>query len=65
MKRARFGSMATALLLGGAVAYAADKPRARQLGVPFDGTPGPQNAINEAWHGTACRRAGSAGEAAI
>ncbi|MEX1245862.1 MAG: P1 family peptidase [Thermoanaerobaculia bacterium] len=47
MKRARFGSMATALLLGGAVAYAADKPRARQLGVPFDGTPGPQNAITD------------------
>src|SRR3989304_6718116 len=25
----------------------ADKPRARDLGVPFEGTPGPQNAITD------------------
>jgi D-aminopeptidase len=30
-----------------ASAFAADKPRARDLGVPFDGTPGPLNAITD------------------
>ncbi len=30
-----------------AAAWAADKPRARALGVPFDGTPGPLNAITD------------------
>ncbi|HSC77721.1 MAG TPA: P1 family peptidase, partial [Candidatus Acidoferrales bacterium] len=30
-----------------ASAWAADKPRARALGVPFDGTPGPLNAITD------------------
>jgi L-aminopeptidase/D-esterase-like protein len=28
-------------------ARAADKPRARDLGIPFDGTPGPGNAITD------------------
>ncbi len=37
------------LLVGCAMvsAWAADKPRARALGVPFDGTPGPLNAITD------------------
>ena len=30
-----------------AVAWAGDKPRARALGVPFDGAPGPLNAITD------------------
>jgi D-aminopeptidase len=34
-------------LLLGATALAAGKPRARDLGVPFDGTPGPLNAITD------------------
>ena len=46
MKKRRFVS-AVALLLLGAAADAADKPRARALGVPFEGTPGPQNAITD------------------
>ncbi len=41
----------TALILSGlmmhAAAVAAVKPRARDLGVPFDGTPGPLNAITD------------------
>ncbi len=35
------------LLLGASAAVAADKPRARDLGVPFDGNPGPLNAITD------------------
>ncbi|HTY40719.1 MAG TPA: P1 family peptidase [Thermoanaerobaculia bacterium] len=35
------------LLLGAALLHAADRPRARQLGVPFDGTPGPLDAITD------------------
>ena len=27
--------------------FAQTKPRARDLGVPFDGTPGPKNAITD------------------
>ncbi len=34
-------------LLSAPLARAADEPRARQLGVPFDGTPGPLNAITD------------------
>lgn len=34
-------------LFAAAAARAADKPRARDLGVPFDGTPGPGNAITD------------------
>jgi D-aminopeptidase len=44
-------SCAAALLLGATAATAqtaaAAKPRARDLGVPFDGTPGPLNAITD------------------
>ena len=35
------------LILLSSVAYAQTKPRARDLGVPFDGTPGPFNAITD------------------
>ena len=35
------------LLLSAAVAWAQPRPRARDLGVPFDGTPGPLNAITD------------------
>jgi D-aminopeptidase len=34
-------------LLASALAIAAERPRARDLGVPFDGTPGPGNAITD------------------
>ena len=47
MKKSRFGSAAALLLFAAGAAAAADKPRARALGVPFDGTPGPQNAITD------------------
>ena len=36
-----------ALLLALTFAAHAQKPRARDLGVPFDGTPGPNNAITD------------------
>lgn len=36
-----------AFLLAAAAGPAANKPRARDLGVPFDGTPGPSNAITD------------------
>lgn len=39
--------LAAACLLASTLALAADKPRARDLGVPFDGTPGPLNAITD------------------
>jgi L-aminopeptidase/D-esterase-like protein len=35
------------LLLIGSIALAQTKPRARDLGVPFDGAPGPNNAITD------------------
>ena len=35
------------LLLAAATAAAADEPRARDLGIPFDGVPGPLNAITD------------------
>src|SRR5215831_10505673 len=41
------GIPAAVCLLASALASAADKPRARDLGVPFDGTPGPLNAITD------------------
>ncbi len=47
MKTRRLGSAAALLLLCAAVATSADKPRARALGVPFDGTPGPLDAITD------------------
>ena len=37
----------TGLLLCMDTSMAADKPRARDLGVPFDGIPGPLNAITD------------------
>src|ERR1700732_4430225 len=36
-----------ALLCAGSLAFAQAKPRARDLGVPFDGTPGANNAISD------------------
>ncbi len=36
-----------ALLWVASLAFAQTKPRARDLGVPFDGTPGPNNAITD------------------
>ena len=36
-----------ALAVSAAAASAADKPRARDLGIPFEGTPGPNNAITD------------------
>jgi len=44
--RALLGAV-LASLLGGGVLAASDRPRARDLGVPFDGTPGPLNAITD------------------
>ena len=38
---------AIALLLAGATLTAQTKPRARDLGIPFDGEPGPLNAITD------------------
>jgi len=35
------------LILSASIAAAQSKPRARDLGVPFDGTPGPLNAITD------------------
>jgi L-aminopeptidase/D-esterase-like protein len=35
------------LILAALTASAQDKPRARELGIPFDGTPGPLNAITD------------------
>jgi hypothetical protein len=35
------------LLLAAPAALAADPPRGRDLGIPFDGTPGPWNAITD------------------
>jgi D-aminopeptidase len=40
-------ALITAGFLTAAVVGAADKPRTRDLGVPFDGTPGPGNAITD------------------
>jgi len=43
-----FGILAVLLFgLAAATTWAAQKPRARDLGVPFDGTPGPLNAITD------------------
>jgi D-aminopeptidase len=36
-----------ALLLFATLTHAQSKPRARDLGIPFDGTPGPNNAITD------------------
>ncbi len=37
----------TCFLLATQFSFAADQPRARDLGIPFDGTPGPLNAITD------------------
>ncbi len=39
--------LAVLWIFAGTSAHAGDKPRARLLGVPFDGTPGPLNAITD------------------
>src|SRR5579863_4195639 len=44
--RSSFTLLCCALLAATAVA-ATPRPRARELGVPFDGTPGPWNAITD------------------
>jgi D-aminopeptidase len=38
---------ALALVCAASVAHAQSKPRARELGIPFDGTPGPLNRITD------------------
>lgn len=47
MKKTTLASLTLIGALHAGLAAAADKPRARDLGVPFDGTPGPQNAITD------------------
>src|SRR6478752_10667660 len=42
-----FAHLSVALLLLATLASQTSKPRARDLGVPFDGTPGPLNAITD------------------
>jgi len=42
-----FTVAAATVLLAGQVALAQPRPRARDLGVPFEGTPGPLNAITD------------------
>lgn len=42
-----FLSAVAILFCGTAAAFAQNRPRARDLGVPFDGTPGPLNAITD------------------
>ncbi len=41
------GAVALSMTVGPAGAQDADRPRARDLGVPFDGVPGPLNAITD------------------
>jgi L-aminopeptidase/D-esterase-like protein len=44
----RFAPFAAAVLAAGSLAlHAQSKPRARDLGIPFDGTPGPLDAITD------------------
>jgi D-aminopeptidase len=47
MRFARLSFLALATLLAASFAFAQSKPRARDLGVPFDGSPGPYNAITD------------------
>src|ERR1700688_4791368 len=47
MMRFRALACLPALLAAAALAFAQAKPRARDLGVPFDGIPGPNNAITD------------------
>jgi L-aminopeptidase/D-esterase-like protein len=46
-KKASSIFLAHALIFFSASAFSQTKPRARELGVPFDGTPGPLNAITD------------------
>jgi hypothetical protein len=43
----RFGLFVLLLAVLAGVAHGAGGPRARDLGVPFDGTPGPLNALTD------------------
>ena len=43
----RTSAFAIALVAIASTLFAQTKPRARDLGVPFDGTPGPNNAITD------------------
>jgi D-aminopeptidase len=43
----RIASVVVAAVVFASAAFGADKPRARDLGVPFNGTPGPLNAITD------------------
>lgn len=47
MRRTRFLLALGAVLLCAALADGQTKPRARDLGIPFDGAPGPYNAITD------------------
>ena len=47
MIRSRILPFLTALLCASTLAFAQAKPRARDLGVPFDGNPGANNAITD------------------
>ena len=47
MKYLKLGTMAIVLFIISQVLSANDKPRARDLGVPFDGKPGKMNAITD------------------
>lgn len=47
IRRSSYPLAASAVLLSVLFAPLAAKPRARELGVPFDGTPGPLNAITD------------------
>ena len=46
-KSAFLSAILCALLCGGTLSFAQVKPRGRDLGVPFDGTPGANNAITD------------------
>ncbi len=43
----RFSVLSFSILLAAALPTSAQKPRARDLGIPFHGTPGPANAITD------------------
>ena len=45
--RRRIAGVAAAVVLAATASHAGDKPRARLLGVPFDGTPGALDAITD------------------
>jgi len=47
MKMKTLASVAIVVAVSSALLHAQQKPRARDLGIPFDGTPGPLNAITD------------------